>query len=1013
MLPLKLSIEGLYSYQEKQTIDFQELTQAGLFGIFGAVGSGKSSVLEAIGFVLYGDTERLNKSDKRSYNMLNLKSNETNIEFEFLNFEERKFKFVANWKRKKKFEDTTPIERLAYEWIDEKWLPIASADATELIGLTYENFRRTIIIPQGKFKEFLDLKGKDRSDMMKEIFHLQKFDLSAKVGALQSATKTQFDQLKGALTGYDSISQESVLLKAEEKKVAQEVLDKYRAEFALIEKELQILKTLKTNFEDLETKKSNLLILEKQKPQMDALQAEIDEFEKAERIFGKELSNLKQTSDALKMISWQFNQTKEAFEITDKNLKNNEEALALLQVQYNTSEQNKNKVADLESIAKILNYKSNISSFESKLEEDTKLFLTAENKEKEIKSQLSNLQNSIKELKLKRMDTNVLIDLGNWYNNQQNYLNNLALNKSQIQQTQDDIIKSKQLIEELSLPLVNWREHIQDKLDTLEKQKSELVDIKSKLLVAKELSQYVDNLHEGENCPLCGSTEHPNIMHTEDVSENLNANETALSQINADINGMHQTNLKAEKNQLSINQSEKQLQQFLNDKETLEKAIENHLNQFIWKEFDANDTSVFKTKRKEQQQLEGDIKDTEDKALIFDKELEKVVNSLKQIIANKNKIENDKATFEGALNNELSQLKILAFEDYKNTNVEVIQNEKTALETEIARIEKEYKSKSDLVQTEKEKIATLKGKLDSEKVQLENNQKNLQKIQEAITDLLKTHQYESIENVTLILSKIWEIEVEKEKTKQFVIAIQTAQNAVNESQKLTQGQIFDTEIFKKKDDQFNESVQTLENQVGLVSTLDNELKNIQESLKAKEILLTQYTVLESRSVNLGTLANMFSGSGFVNYVSSIYLQNLCDVANVRFHRMTKNQLSLKINNSNEFEVVDYLNNGASRSVKTLSGGQGFQASLCLALALAESVQSLNKNDKNFFFIDEGFGTQDQESVAIVFETLQSLYKENRIVGIISHVAELQEQIPRSINIVKDEEKGSMIYETWN
>jgi exonuclease SbcC len=98
---------------EKQTIDFEELTNAGLFGIFGA-GSGKS-VLEAIGFVLYGDTERLNKTE-RSYNMLNLKSDKANIEFEFLNFEERKFKFVTDWKRKKRFEETTSIERLAYEW---------------------------------------------------------------------------------------------------------------------------------------------------------------------------------------------------------------------------------------------------------------------------------------------------------------------------------------------------------------------------------------------------------------------------------------------------------------------------------------------------------------------------------------------------------------------------------------------------------------------------------------------------------------------------------------------------------------------------------------------------------------------------------------------------------------------------------------------------------------------------------------------------------------------------------
>ncbi|MGL4583441.1 MAG: SbcC/MukB-like Walker B domain-containing protein, partial [Flavobacterium sp.] len=144
------------------------------------------------------------------------------------------------------------------------------------------------------------------------------------------------------------------------------------------------------------------------------------------------------------------------------------------------------------------------------------------------------------------------------------------------------------------------------------------------------------------------------------------------------------------------------------------------------------------------------------------------------------------------------------------------------------------------------------------------------------------------------------------------------------------------------------------------------------------------------------------------YVSSIYLKNLCDMANARFHRLTNNQLSLQLNEANEFEIIDYLNNGKARSVKTLSGGQSFQVSLSLALALAESVQSLSKSDKNFFFIDEGFGTQDSESVNIVFETLSNLHKENRIVGIISHVDELQERIPMSLSVIKDEERGSEV-----
>ena len=73
MIPIKLTIQGLYSYQEKQTIDFSKLTQASIFGIFGNVGCGKSSILEAVTFALYGKTDRLNLSgDNRNYNMMNI-----------------------------------------------------------------------------------------------------------------------------------------------------------------------------------------------------------------------------------------------------------------------------------------------------------------------------------------------------------------------------------------------------------------------------------------------------------------------------------------------------------------------------------------------------------------------------------------------------------------------------------------------------------------------------------------------------------------------------------------------------------------------------------------------------------------------------------------------------------------------------------------------------------------------------------------------------------------------------
>ena len=211
MLPLYLTIEGIYSYQEKQHIDFSQLTDAGLFGIFGAVGSGKSSILEAITFALYGETERLNKADKRGYNMMNLKSNRFYIDFEFLNFENKHIRVTRELKRNsKKFEDVrTPVVQF-YERVGNQWFPLEQANPEKLIGLSYDNFKRTIIIPQGQFKEFLELGAKDRTEMMKEIFNLQKFDLSESIAHIKRKNNEQLSFEEGALKGFEEVNEEVI-----------------------------------------------------------------------------------------------------------------------------------------------------------------------------------------------------------------------------------------------------------------------------------------------------------------------------------------------------------------------------------------------------------------------------------------------------------------------------------------------------------------------------------------------------------------------------------------------------------------------------------------------------------------------------------------------------------------------------------------------------------------------------------------------------------------------------------
>jgi exonuclease SbcC len=170
--------------------------------------------------------------------------------------------------------------------------------------------------------------------------------------------------------------------------------------------------------------------------------------------------------------------------------------------------------------------------------------------------------------------------------------------------------------------------------------------------------------------------------------------------------------------------------------------------------------------------------------------------------------------------------------------------------------------------------------------------------------------------------------------------------------------------------------------------------------------------LELRRENLNTLRKLFSRSGFVSYVSGIFLRNLCLAANARFRKLTQGSLSLEVAGDNSFVVRDYLNDGQLRSIKTLSGGQTFQAALSLALALAEQVQQQVKAKQNFFFIDEGFGSQDKNALRIIFDTLKSLRKENRIVGVISHVEELQLEIDTFLKIENKNESGSQVVGSW-
>jgi exonuclease SbcC len=182
-------------------------------------------------------------------------------------------------------------------------------------------------------------------------------------------------------------------------------------------------------------------------------------------------------------------------------------------------------------------------------------------------------------------------------------------------------------------------------------------------------------------------------------------------------------------------------------------------------------------------------------------------------------------------------------------------------------------------------------------------------------------------------------------------------------------------------------------------------KSLKIHIKERDEIIKRYD-------NLDNLDKLFKGKKFVEFVANFYLKNLIYNANKRFSKLTKHQLSLDINEDSNFIIKDYLNGGRIRLLKTLSGGQTFQASFCIALALAESINAINNQDENFFFIDEGFGSLDKDSLGLVFNTLNTLRYEKRIVGVISHVEEFKREVDISITVKRDKKNGSIVKTSW-
>jgi exonuclease SbcC len=1013
MVPVSLTIQGLYSYRKITTINFQDLTKAGVFGIFGPVGSGKSSILEAITFVLFGHTERMHQRDNRNYNMMNLRSDEMKIEFIFRNNNDT-YRFTSRSKRNKNnYEDITVRDRSGYIKTDGKWIPLESADAEHVLGLKYDEFKQIVIIPQGKFNEFVQKTPGERTKMIQELFPLDKFDVKSIALKLSKENNTKLDTLKGQLQELEEYSEEKLKELNNEFESISQQLEKASAEQKKQSEEVRRLEKIKEDARKLTELRERLEELHNQKEEIGDLKKQLDSYQQAVQHFKPQIERLTELENDLNEISRSVKKNRESLEEKKKQLAEIDRKSKEIEEKEGTSDEIKDKREQADKAVQIKNIITEKNRLQKEIRQLSDGKKAEEEKRNALKKEIETLREQINQQKKSLPDEQKLYELASIHSNIKN-------KKERLEEEQDRLIDLERLIEDLkeqrdeivgkiaaigessekweNLKTGELVKRITQEITSLKSQKEKLEEKRVHFLQLEGLSIYADTLNEGEECPLCGSVHHPDPYSSSDQKEELDDISSQQKQLSSSVDLLQtaHTQLKGlirqfkneggkietqeknveklkvgllelenKKEQFSLNLSAEEVDEHLKDARNLKKEIENLEKQLSQKEKKADSTEAI-------DQINQKLNDAEKKlAGITEKE-----NLLKDGV--------DDAWFE------LSEDQLAA--------------RRSELEKAFEKLEKLTEG-SDQKSKERDKIEVI---LKEKEDQLKKLSDRKNELKTRLEQSIEESDWESRDEIESVLNWKADIETEQKRVQDFEMELNRVTEREKELTKSLKDSSFNEEIYKQKKNELDEITKEIKKLTEKRGSLSGTIEVMNSKLKLKTTLLKEQVQLEKRGENLSTMNSLFRGDEFIKYVSTIYLQQLCYMANERFQKLTQNQLQLDIDEDYNFVVRDFLNNGKTRLLKTLSGGQTFQAALCLALALSEQIQAHQNVKQQFFFMDEGFGSLDKASLSLVFDSLKQLRKENRTVGIISHVEELQNEIDYYLDISIDEQEGSEI-----
>ncbi|MHA2783273.1 AAA family ATPase [Vibrio harveyi] len=999
MKPIKLTMQAFGPFAQTETIEFDKLGTNPLFLINGPTGSGKTSILDAICFALYGETtgnERQGiqmRCDMAAPTLLT----EVTLEFSLHGKSYRVIRSPEQEAPKARGEGMTVRKHTAalYEITDEEKLITSKTtqvktEVTNIIGLNETQFRQVMVLPQGKFRELLLATSKEREEIFGQLFQTDiykkiEYALKDKASAISKA-KDEFDnQIRGALQVAGVSSEAELTEQREALSVQFESVQKQEqeslAQLNALKTELQKAEALSNEFKKREQAEIALKQHLEQSDAVSSRQLQLDNAKKASKV---ELPyvTLQNTSKQTQELEQKVAKLSQDLTVANDAVKSKEGALQTA----------KEQAAQL---PKLTEQQYQLEGMKGKLVEKSEL-------EKAINAGLT--QKSEFEATLKKyiaLKEKLTLEAQQG----QKSLDQARVDVASIGSVEAEIKQQQRLMQDLQ-KLTGLNQELA-KLDALTPSKQASVDqAKARYVELQrsadtlELSWHnaqaavlAQRLQAGEMCPVCGSVEHP--QPAQFVGEEVTKEQVQRAR-NTEREGqvaLNQLNNQLEQHNIAIGQYKQQIEQL---------SVE--LGQNASMDLGALQASM--------QQLDERLQQLSSINLV---QLEQSVNELNQrCVTGEGKIndlQNQMAANESTIKVNREQLaKLSSSLDAKYSSLEVLEQDIVAIQKQIA----ELNSALENAQNHLQQAVLAKTNIES---QLTTNQQwlneALDRFSTAKADWEQALQASAFEDEAQFLAckvdeaemQVWQQEIDAFKQTQ----IKLEQTLADLSSTLKDLALPDLENINVKLNSVQQSYVEARNQLDSTRSLFERLEKVRNDIAT---LHDKNTKLEDEYKVFGTLYDVASGKtgsriSLHRFVLGVLLDDVLIQASQRLSLMSKGRYILA-RKTEGFKgaagrgldlVVEDSYTGKTRDVATLSGGESFMAALALALGLSDVVQSYSGGIRlDTLFIDEGFGSLDPESLDLAIQTLVDLQQTGRMIGVISHVSELKEQMAQRIDV---------------